>query len=95
MALELRPGDRVQVREGASTGHCRTPTYLRGMSGVVLRKLGRFGNPEQLAYGKDGKPEVNLYQIKFEQGLLWSEYKGGPRDTLLADIYESWLEPIP
>ena len=95
MALELKSGDRVRVRAGTSTGHCRTPTYLRGMDGVVFRKLGRFRNPEQLAYGKDGKPELNLYQIKFEQGRIWSEYKGGARDSLLADIYETWLEPLP
>ena len=92
--MELKAGDRVRVRAGASTGHCRTPTYLRGMSGVVHRRLGKFRNPEQLAYGKDGKPELHLYQVKFEQDVLWPAYKGGPRDTLLADIYETWLEPI-
>ena len=64
MGLELKPGDKVQVRSDASTGHCRTPTYLRGMRGVVLRKLGQFRNPEQLAYGKHGTPSLNLYQIK-------------------------------
>ena len=94
-ALELKAGDRVKVRSGASTGHCRTPSYLRGMRGVVLRKLGQFRNPEQLAYGKDGMPRLNLYQVKFEQGRLWLSYSGGPRDSLLADIYETWLEPIP
>ena len=95
MGLELKAGDRVTVRAGESTGHCRTPTYLRGRSGVVHRKLGRFRNPEQLAYGKDGKPELNLYQVHFEQAQLWPDYKGGPRDSLIVDIYENWLEPAP
>lgn len=94
MGLELKPGDPVIVRAGESTGHCRTPTYLRGRRGVVHRKLGRFRNPEQLAYGRDGKPELNLYQVRFEQEQLWPGYRGGPRDSLIADIYENWLEPI-
>lgn len=94
MALELNPGDEVRVRAGESTGHCRTPTYLRGKQGVVHRKMGRFGNPEQLAYGKDGKPELNVYQVSFAQGALWPSYAGGSLDTLLADIYETWLEPV-
>lgn len=94
MKSKLKPGDRVRVRAGESTGHCRTPTYLRGKSGVVFRNLGQFRNPEQMAYGKDGKPELDLYQVQFEQGKIWPAYKGGGRDSLLADIYETWLEPI-
>lgn len=92
MSLELKPEDKVLVRTGDPSGHCRTPAYLRGKPGVIHRKLGQFRNPEQLAYGKDGKPKLNLYQVRFEQKTLWPQYDGPAKDTLIADIFEHWLE---
>ncbi len=92
MSLKLKNGDKVLVRTGNPTGHCRTPAYLRGKTGIIHRKLGKFKNPEQLAYGKSGKPKLILYQVRFEQTAVWPKYGGAPRDTLLVDIFEHWLE---
>lgn len=75
------------------TGHCRTPWYLRGKEGVVEIGLGAFRNPEELAYHRDGLPEIELYRVRFRQARLWPDYGGSSSDTLLADIYEHWLEP--
>lgn len=88
----LAEGERVLVRTGNPEGHCRTPTYLRGKAGVIHRYYGEFKNPETLAYGKDGRPAQNLYQVRFAQHEIWPGYGGAPGDTLVADIYEHWLE---
>ena len=48
-APRFRPGDRVAVRAAYPPGHVRRPFYVRGMSGVVERLCGVYGNPEELA----------------------------------------------
>ena len=94
MARGLEPGDRVRVREDYPMGHIRTPVYIRGKEGVVVKTLGRFPNPELLALGRDGKPEKTLYEIRFMQAELWPNYNGPETDTLLIDLYEHWLSKI-
>ena len=88
------PGDPVRVAKRPVLGHCRTPWYLRGKPGVVAAVLGRFRNPEQLAYNKPGLPSLVLYKVRFKQGDLWGRYAGPAGDHLEADIYEHWLEPL-
>jgi hypothetical protein len=90
------PGDRVQVRfdwpeTGPQRVHVRTPHYLRGRTGVIERMFGAYPNPEGLAFGKSGLPAQPLYQVRFEQAPLWSKEKSP--DTLVADLYENWLQP--
>jgi hypothetical protein len=60
---------------------------------VVAAVLGRFHNPELLAYHKPGLPALVLYKVRFKQGDLCSRYAGPASDLLEADIYEHWLEP--
>ena len=87
----LSPGDRVRVREDYPPGHIRTPVYVRGREGVVVREFGHFRNPETLAIGKDGLPTKALFEIQFRQKDLWPAYAGANRDTLHIDLYEHWL----
>lgn len=91
MAQRFQEGDRVKVRDEARPGHIRTPTYIMGKTGVVDRVHGSYRDPEQLAYGRDGRPEVPLYYVAFEADHVW----GGPssRDRVIVDLYEHWLEP--
>lgn len=91
---KFRPGDTVAVREAFPPGHVRTPYFIRGRDGVVTQCVGRFPNPEELAYGRDGEPAVPLYRVQFKQADLWSDYTGPLSDTLVVDIYEHWLEPL-
>jgi hypothetical protein len=89
-------GDRVRVRlawpeDGPKRVHVRTPHYLRGRTGVVERVFGAYPNPETLAFGQSGLPAQPLYQVRFAQAPLWS--KPTSADTVVADIYEHWLEP--
>jgi nitrile hydratase len=86
-------GTRVRVLKREVEGHIRTPAYLMGKTGIVERQKGFYRKPEDLAYGKgDGEPAA-LYSISFSQSQIWPAYEGKPQDTVIADIFEYWLEP--
>jgi len=89
--FRFAPGERVQVVRRRVRGHCRTPWYLRGRRGVVTAVLGRYRNPEKLAYHRPGLPRVPLYRVRFEQPRVWPGYPGEPGDVIEADIFEHWL----
>jgi nitrile hydratase len=76
-------GEDVVVSSREHAGHHRTPGYLKGRRGTVLRAHDRFRNPETRAYGADGLPKARLYLVSFV-------LPGG--DRVLADIFEHWLE---
>jgi nitrile hydratase beta subunit-like protein len=88
------PGARVLVRDLPLKGHMRTPGYVRGRQGWVERCHGRYPDPEQRAYGRDGLPAKPLYLVRFRQADLWPGYGGGSADSLALDIFEHWLEPM-
>jgi Nitrile hydratase beta subunit len=73
-------GDRVRVRDDVPAGNPRTPVYLRGRSGTVVRCHGVVDNPLD---HRDTYPP--LYSLVFE-------LPGGNGDELLADVHEEWLE---
>ncbi len=70
--------------------HIRTPHYLRGMQGTVVRQLGTFPNPEDLAFARPAGDRA-LYHVAFAQPSVWQEGRDG--DELLVELYEHWLEP--
>ncbi len=92
-AARFAAGDRVRVRRAFPPGHIRTPYYARGAAGVVERICGAFGNPEALAFGRDGRPKQTLYRVRFAQTALWPDYDGPSGDTIDIELYEPWLEP--
>lgn len=100
MTGRFAPGDAVRVRndwpevQAAKVGtrvHIRTPHFLRGASGTIERALGSFPNPEDLAFARPAGAKP-LYQVRFAQRDLFPA-GAAPGDTLVADIYEHWLEP--
>ena len=86
------PGAAVRVRndwpEQAPPVHIRTPHYLRGRPGTVLRHLGDFRNPEDLAFARPAAL-VPLYHVAFQPDRLWPDAGG---DELVVEVYEHWLE---
>ena len=86
-------GDRVSVRKAYPIGHCRTPHYLRGASGIIERYCGAFANPEELAYRRDGRPEQPLYRVRIAMHDLWPDYDGSSLDTVEVEVFEHWLNP--
>jgi nitrile hydratase subunit beta len=71
--------------------HIRTPHYLRGMQGTVVRRFGEFPNPEDLAFARPAGLR-RLYHVAFHQPAVWQEGRAG--DELLVEIFEHWLEPV-
>jgi len=92
--MSFAPGDRVTVRndwpESRGLAHIRTPHYLRGHAGRVIRHLGDYPNPEDLAFARPA-PKRSLYHVSFPMSELWPD--GGKDDEMVVEIYEHWLEP--
>ncbi|MDJ0630294.1 MAG: nitrile hydratase subunit beta [Rhodobacter sp.] len=84
--------DRVRVRAMMPPGHVRTPAYLRGKTGIIERPLGRFGNPEELAYGRRDDTR-ELYRVRFTMAEVWGDAAERPTDTIDAEIFAHWLVP--
>ena len=72
IAPRFKAGDAVRVALAHPPGHIRTPLFLRGKSGVVLRDYGAFPNPERLAYGMHGLPPLVLYMVQFNMDEGWA-----------------------
>lgn len=86
-------GDRVRILDLGKRGHVRTPTYVRGNVGTIERFCGLFENPEERAYGREGRERIPLYRVHLRQRELWPRYSGDADDTLEIEIYEHWLMP--
>jgi hypothetical protein len=86
-------GETVRVKdawpEASGPVHIRTPWYVRGVVGEVVRYLGAFPNPEDLAFARPAERR-ELYHVRFRKGAIWPEAK--PDDALLVEIYGQWLE---
>ena len=93
MSGNFQTGEKVRVAKTHPPGHRRTPYYTRGKVGEIERVCGEFANPEELAYGFDGRPLKTLYRVRFRQTELWPDYAGPDGDTVDVDIYEHWLRP--
>ena len=92
----LQPGTRVRVKldwpETRGPCHIRTPHYLRGEAGVVVRHLGDFPNHEDLAFARPA-PVLPLYHVRFDQPGLWQQGQGG--DEVVVEVFETWLDRLP
>ena len=91
----LTAGAAVRVRdawpEAAGPCHIRTPHYVRGRVGRVVRALGAFRNPEDLAFARPAAVR-QLYHVAFEPRALWPDAGGG---MVLVEVFEHWLEAVP
>ena len=74
-------------------GSAKGLKFKQSKSGVIERICGEFGNPEELAYGRDGTPKQPLYRVRFRQIEVWDDYAESPSDTIDVEIFEHWLEP--
>ena len=86
-------GDAVRVRDDwpelRGPCHVRTPHYLRGRQGRVVRHLGLFPDPSDLAYARPAA-RLDLYHVSFPGNAPWPD---GNADELVVELYETWLEP--
>ncbi len=70
--------------------HIRTPHYVRGQRGTVVRHLGDFPNPEDLAFARPAEQRP-LYHVRFGMAALWNGQ--GASDEVQVEIFGHWLEP--
>ncbi len=88
----LAEGTRVRVRddwpETRGPCHIRTPHYLRGVSGIVVRHLGDFPNPEDLAFARPA-PVLPLYHVSFVPSAIWPDASND--GDIVVEIFEPWL----
>jgi nitrile hydratase subunit beta len=89
----IAPGTQVRVRddwpETRGPCHIRTPHYVRGEIGTVLRHLGDYPNPEDLAFGRPAQ-RLPLYHVQFKRYGLWDG--GRADDDILIEIFVPRLE---
>ena len=90
-----QPGTTVRVKndwpETHGPVHIRTPHYVRGMQGTVVRHLGAFANPEDLAFARPAATR-QLYHVRFDQPSIWQDGRTG--DEVQVEIFEHWLELV-
>ncbi|HEX7389488.1 MAG TPA: SH3-like domain-containing protein [Acidiphilium sp.] len=86
------PGTEVRVRldwpETRGRCHIRTPHYVRGASGKIVRHLGDFANPENLAFARPAET-VPLYHVRFDPKTVWPDTSA---DDIVIEIFQHWLE---
>jgi nitrile hydratase len=86
-------GDSVRVREIHPAGHTRVPRYVRGKHGVVVRASRAFEFPDLAGHALPAHLE-HTYHVEFEAGDLWTD-AAERRETVVVDLWESYLEAAP
>lgn len=91
-------GDPVRAHRLAENrlvpgGHTRLPAYAAGACGRVLRHHGFHVFPDSNAHGLGEAPQP-LYSVAFPAAELWVNPEH-PRDEVVLDLWESYLEPMP
>jgi nitrile hydratase len=92
-APQFQPGEQVRVISEAKPGHIRTPIYLLGKPGVIIRLQGLFLNPEDIAHYHSTVYMLPLYLVEFKLQDVWEGHSRhcNPNDTIRVEIYEPWL----
>ena len=86
--MTLRPGTRVRTRAADPDHHTRLPRYLRGQIGEIVYVGREWPLPDDVARGVAAPRAETVYTVRFAAAGLW----GTGRHTVLADLWESYLE---
>jgi nitrile hydratase subunit beta len=86
-------GDCVRTRVMSPPGHTRLPLYLRGRAGQIERVLGSMAFADARANGERDATQV-AYTVSFASADLWGA-DADARGSVCADLFESYLEPVP
>ncbi len=90
LVARFHPGQQVRAINRHPRTHTRLPRYLRGKRGQVVRLHGTHVLPDSNAHGNGENPQW-LYAVEFTSDELWGN---GRNDSVLADCWESYLEPV-
>jgi len=86
-------GAMLRVRPISRPGHSRTPGFIEGHAGTVVRDWGDFPDPEALARGERDAPRVGVYLLAFDPATLWPDTPPRPGHRVLVDVFGPYLEP--
>jgi nitrile hydratase len=89
-APRFATGARVRARALPDEPHARIPGYAQGRVGVVERVHGAFVFCDSHRRG-DGEDPQYVYTVRFDAHELWPD--GGERCSVLADLWDSYLDP--
>ena len=88
-------GDRVRVAVRFPIGHYRVPNYIRGKRGTIVAVIEPAAvNNEEEGYGRHAGSERHYYRISLPMTELWPAYPKSSKDSLLIEVFETWLERI-
>jgi hypothetical protein len=82
-------GQRVRVKIMNPPTHSRSPRYVRGHMGDVVKIHGAHVFPDSNAVGHGENPQW-LYTLRFTAKELWGHAND---DTVMLDLWEPYLEP--
>jgi nitrile hydratase len=87
------PGDRVRVTNVPAAAHTRLPGFLRGHRGVVRRVF--EGDYAYFNHTGDGIGDpMPVYVVEFTPAELWGERAEAEPNTMYAELFEAYLQPI-
>jgi len=87
-------GESVRVRKMPAIFYTRTPEYMRGVTGTVVRVTYESLAAEDEAFDREDQRPEWFYIVRFKMDDLWEGYAGTASDTLQAELEERWLEPV-
>ena len=86
-------GDHVRARTVRTPGHHRSPRYVHGRRGLVVRDNGVYALQDTDEYGQQrGDFPQHVYTVRFSARELWAE-RGHPRDAVHVELWEDYLDP--
>lgn len=91
IGAQFHVGDTVRVRDVHPLGHTRAPRYVRGRSGTVLRVVRPFKFPDAEAHGLPRRREPT-YHVEFAAADLWPDTQTSSADTVVVDLWQTYLE---
>ncbi|NBS62824.1 MAG: nitrile hydratase subunit beta [Betaproteobacteria bacterium] len=94
VSMRWQPGQILRVRPISRLGHSRTPGFIEGKIGRVVRDWGDFPDPEELARGNQSAPLVGVYLLEFDPSELWPQKGVRHEHRVLVDVFSPNLEPL-
>jgi len=89
-------GDKVRTTSynpnPVKGGHTRLPSYAMGRVGTIVRQQGNHVLPDSNAHLNGEAPEP-LYAVEFTAAELWHQDAENGGDTMVLDLWQSYLEP--
>lgn len=89
----FQAGQEVRTINHHPKTHTRLPRYARAKRGRIVARHGAHVFPDAHAHEMGEAPQP-LYTVEFDASELWGDVRGGRKDAVRIDLWESYLRPI-